>query len=67
MEKRKSQGKEGLAQPIPRPGTRMLDLIPCTSDPMRLAEESIEELKRRQPPRVVKTCRRKRKPRGQSL
>lgn len=44
-----------------QPGTRML-LIPAHSaDPMRLAEEAIEELKREHPPRPVKTSKRKTK------
>lgn len=45
--------------PAPRPGTRMLLLPAPQGDPMRLAEESIEKLKREHPPRVVKTSRRK--------
>ena len=45
----------------PRPGTRMLVIPPRAADPVRLAEESIEKLKRRQPPRTVKTDRRKKR------
>jgi hypothetical protein len=33
----------------------MLLVPPCPADPERLAEESIERLKREHPPRVVKT------------
>lgn len=47
--------------PAPRPGTRMLLLPVPQGDPVRLAEESIEKLKRDHPPRVVKTSRKKRK------
>jgi hypothetical protein len=39
----------------------MLDIPPNTADPMRLAEESIERLKRERPPRIVKTSKRKRR------
>jgi hypothetical protein len=39
----------------------MLVIPPCAADPMRLAEESIEELKRGQPPRTVKTDKKKRR------
>jgi hypothetical protein len=37
----------------------MLVIPPCASDPMRLAEEAIEKLKRDHPPRVVKTSKKK--------
>lgn len=47
--------------PTPRPGTRMLDLPPSPADPVRLAEEAMERLRREHPPRVVKTGKRKRK------
>ena len=50
--------------PAPRPGTRMLLLPTPQGDPMRLAEESIEKLKREQPPRTVKTDKRKRRRRS---
>jgi hypothetical protein len=39
----------------------MLDLSSCAADPARLAEESIERLKREHPPRVLKTDKRKRR------
>jgi hypothetical protein len=39
----------------------MLIIQPGAADPIRLAEESVERLKREHPPRVVKTSRRKRK------
>jgi hypothetical protein len=42
----------------------MLEISPCAADPMRLAEESIEKLKRGQPPRTVKTDKRKRRRRA---
>lgn len=45
--------------PAPQPGTRMLVIPTCAADPMQLAEESIEKLKREHPPRVVKTSKRK--------
>jgi hypothetical protein len=48
-------------RPEPRPGTRMLSIPTCAADPMRLAEESIEQLRRSRAPRVVKTSKRKRK------
>lgn len=32
----------------PRPGTRMLEITPSSSDPMRQAGESVEKLKREQ-------------------
>jgi hypothetical protein len=37
----------------------MLEIPPCAADPMRLAEKSIEKLKRGQQPRSVKTDKRK--------
>jgi hypothetical protein len=43
------------------PGSRMLLIPTCPADPMRLAEEAIERLKREPPPRPVKTSKRKRK------
>jgi hypothetical protein len=39
----------------------MLVIPTSPADPMRLAEESIERLKRNHPPRVVKTSKRKRR------
>ncbi|HEX7956680.1 MAG TPA: hypothetical protein VF508_07055 [Pyrinomonadaceae bacterium] len=39
----------------------MLVMPQCPGDPARLAEESIERLRREHPPRVVKTTKRKRK------
>ena len=44
----------------PQPGTRMLVIPTNSADPLRLAEESFERLKREHPPRVVKTSKRKR-------
>lgn len=38
----------------------MLDILPSAADPMRLAEESVEQLRRAHPPRTVKTSKRKR-------
>lgn len=51
------------APPAAQPGTNMLVLQACAADPMRLAEQAIEQLKRAHPPRIVKTSRKKRKPR----
>lgn len=45
----------------PRPGSRMLVIPPLSADPLRLAEESIENLKRAHSPGTVKTSKRKRK------
>lgn len=42
----------------------MLEIPTCLADPMRLAEEAIEDLKRAYPPRPVKTNRKKPKRRG---
>jgi hypothetical protein len=39
----------------------MLVIPPCAADPMRLAEESIEKLKRAHPPRVAKTSKKKKR------
>lgn len=39
----------------------MLLLPDPLGDPHRLADQAIEQLKREHPPRVVKTCRKKRK------
>lgn len=47
--------------PAPRPGTRMLLLPAPQGDPMRLAEESIEKLKRDHAPRTVKSDKRKKR------
>lgn len=47
--------------PTAQGGTRMLLIPTCPADPMRLAEEAIEDLKREHPPRPVKTSKRKRK------
>jgi hypothetical protein len=44
-----------------RSGSGMLLIPTHPADPMRLAEEAIEELKRAHPPRPVKTGKRKRK------
>lgn len=56
--------RKGSPPPGERPsaqaGTRMLALPACTADPIRLAEDSIEQLQREHPTRLVKT--RKRKP-----
>jgi hypothetical protein len=51
------------APPAVQPGTNMLFIPTHPADPMRLAEEAIEKLKREQQPRVVKTSKRKRKAR----
>jgi hypothetical protein len=59
---RREKGRPQPDEPLSaQPGARMLVIPSCPGDPMRLAEESIEELKREQPPRVVKTSKRKRK------
>lgn len=59
-DKRKPRPDE---RPSAQPGTRMLLMPICSADPMRLAEEAIEKLKREHPPRPVKTSKRKRKAR----
>lgn len=49
------------APPSAQPGTAMILLPEPLGDPYRLAEQSIEKLRREQPPRCVKTSKRKRK------
>lgn len=66
MRREKGRPEPG-APPAAHPGTRMLMLPEDPGDPMRLAEESIERLKREQPARVVKTCRKKRKARSGAI
>jgi hypothetical protein len=46
--------------PAAQAGTRML-VIPDNLNLLTLAEESIENLKRERPPRIVKTSKRKRR------
>jgi hypothetical protein len=57
MKKRRPEEGE---PPTAQGATRMLIIPPCTSDPLWLAEESVEQLKRERPPRVVKTSKKKR-------
>jgi hypothetical protein len=45
----------------PKPGTRMIVIPEHSADPMRLAAESVEALRREQQPRCVKTSKKKRK------
>lgn len=52
------------APPAAYPGTRMLTLPEDAADPMRLAEEAIEELRRKHPPRPVKINKKKPKRSG---
>ena len=52
------------ALPATHPGTRMLVIPPTPADPMRLAEEAVEDLKREHPPRPVKTSKRKKRQSG---
>lgn len=47
--------------PSAAPGSRMLVIPAHSADPMRLAEEAIEDLRREQTPRPVKVSKRKRK------
>lgn len=51
-------------RPSAQSGTRMLIMPPALADPMRLAEEAIEELKRKHPPRPVKINKKKPKRSG---
>lgn len=44
-----------------RPGSNVLLIPTHSADPLRLAEESIEQLRREHPPRPVKTSKRKKK------
>ena len=59
---------KGTPRPGERPaaqaGTRMLVMPPSPADPMRLAGEQVESLKRERPLRPVKTSRKKPKRRG---
>ena len=48
------------ASPCAMPGSGMLLIPTHPADPLRLAEEAIEGLKREHPPRPVKTSKRKR-------
>lgn len=61
MKKKRRRLEDELMAAIPRAGTRMLIIPASPADPMRLAEESMEELKREQPPRPVKTFKGKRR------
>lgn len=49
------------APPAAAPGSRMLLISTHPADPLRLAEEAIEQLRREHPPRPVKVDKRKRK------
>ena len=44
-----ASASHGGAMGAPRPGTRMLDIMPPSSDPRRQAEQSIERLRRELP------------------
>jgi hypothetical protein len=56
--------EKGTPEPAAQPGTRMLVMPPAPADPIRLAEEQVESLKRGRTPRPVKTSRRKPERRG---
>lgn len=58
---RKGRPTPETPAPDTRPGSTMILMPAPLGDPMRLAEEAIEQLKREHPPRPVKTSKRKRK------